>query len=284
MKKVIVTGQGVKNVTFANDLPLSFICGPCAIESLDNAMKTAEILKTISEDLNIGMIYKSSFDKANRTSLSAERGVGLEEGLSILQKVKSEFNLPVITDIHNEQQVGPVSEVVDILQIPALLCRQTDLIMAAAESEKPVNIKKGQFLSPFEMKQVINKAKSTGNDNILVTERGVCHGYNNLISDMRSLRILSETGYPVIFDATHSVQIPGGAGDASSGKRKYVEPLARAAAAVGVAGFFMETHIAPEEAICDGPNMVPINYLKDLIITLKKIDDLSKSITYQDIQ
>lgn len=276
---VIIGDKTVNEVLFCNDSPIALICGPCAIESYDLAMETAELLCKISDELKIGIVYKSSFDKANRTSIDACRGVGMEEGLKILSDVRCRFNIPVLTDIHDVSQVAAVAEVVDALQIPALLCRQTDLITAAARSGKPVNIKKGQFLSPSEMIKVADKARKES-DSVLLTERGTSFGYNNLVSDMRAIRIMEQTELPVIFDATHSVQLPGGSGNATSGQREFIEPLARAACAVGVAGFFMESHPRPNTAISDGPTMVPMHELKSLLVTLQKIDAVTKSCSY----
>lgn len=261
------------------DKPLFLIAGPCVIESEDMTLNIAEKLKKICIDLNIPFIFKSSFDKANRSSNNTFRGFGMEEGLRILEKVKKEFEVPVLTDIHTTEQVKPVSEIVDVLQTPAFLCRQTDFIVSVAKSGKPVNIKKGQFLAPNDMMQVVKKAKdANGNkDNIMVCERGVSFGYNTLVSDMRSLSIMRETNCPVVFDATHSVQQPGGKGDRSGGQSEYVPLLARAAVASGVSGIFMETHPNPNEALSDGPNAVPLNQMSELLEVLKEIDNLVKS-------
>ena len=261
------------------DKPLFLIAGPCVIESEDMTLNIAEKLKKICIDLNIPFIFKSSFDKANRSSNNTFRGFGMEEGLRILEKVKKEFEVPVLTDIHTTEQVKPVSEIVDVLQTPAFLCRQTDFIVSVAKSGKPVNIKKGQFLAPNDMMQVVKKAKdANGNkDNIMVCERGVSFGYNTLVSDMRSLSIMRETNCPVVFDATHSVQQPGGKGDRSGGQSEYVPLLARAAVASGVSGIFMETHPNPDEALSDGPNAVPLNQMSELLEVLKEIDNLVKS-------
>ena len=260
------------------DKPLFLIAGPCVIESEDMTLNIAEKLKKICIDLNIPFIFKSSFDKANRSSNNTFRGFGMEEGLRILEKVKKEFEVPVLTDIHTTEQVKPVSEIVDVLQTPAFLCRQTDFIVSVAKSGKPVNIKKGQFLAPNDMMQVVKKAKdANGNkDNIMVCERGVSFGYNTLVSDMRSLSIMRETNCPVVFDATHSVQQPGGKGDRSGGQSEYVPLLARAAVASGVSGIFMETHPNPNEALSDGPNAVPLNQMSELLEVLKEIDNLVK--------
>ena len=261
------------------DQPLFLIAGPCVIESEDMTLRVADELKNVCMKLDVPFIFKSSFDKANRSSNSTFRGFGMEEGLRILEKVKAQFDLPVLTDIHTTDQVKPVSEVVDVLQTPAFLCRQTDFITAVAKSGRPVNIKKGQFLAPHDMAQVVGKAKeANGNkDNIMVCERGVSFGYNTLVSDMRSLSIMRETNCPVVFDATHSVQQPGGKGDRSGGQSKYVPLLARAAVASGISGVFMETHPNPKEALSDGPNAVPLDDMSELLRTLKDIDGLVKT-------
>ena len=261
------------------DQPLFLIAGPCVIESEDMTLRVADELKNVCMKLDVPFIFKSSFDKANRSSNSTFRGFGMEEGLRILDKVKAQFDLPVLTDIHTTDQVKPVSEVVDVLQTPAFLCRQTDFITAVAKSGRPVNIKKGQFLAPHDMAQVVSKAKeANGNkDNIMVCERGVSFGYNTLVSDMRSLSIMRETNCPVVFDATHSVQQPGGKGDRSGGQSKYVPLLARAAVASGISGVFMETHPNPKEALSDGPNAVPLDDMSELLRTLKDIDGLVKT-------
>ena len=261
------------------DQPLFLIAGPCVIESEDMTLRVAEELKNVCIKLGVPFIFKSSFDKANRSSNSTFRGFGMEEGLRILEKVKAQFDLPVLTDIHTTDQIKPVSEIVDVLQTPAFLCRQTDFITAVAKSGRPVNIKKGQFLAPGDMTQVVNKAKeANGNkDNIMVCERGVSFGYNTLVSDMRSLSIMRETNCPVVFDATHSVQQPGGKGDRSGGQSEYVPLLARAAVASGISGVFMETHPNPKEALSDGPNAVPLDHMDELLGMLKDIDELVKS-------
>ena len=259
------------------DQPLFLIAGPCVIESEQMAMSTAEQLKQITEQLGISFIYKSSFDKANRTSSQSYRGPGMAEGLRILQKVKQELNLPILTDVHEDTPLDEVAEVVDILQTPAFLCRQTNFIKQVAAVGKPVNIKKGQFLAPWDMKNVIDKARETGNEQIMACERGVSFGYNNLVSDMRSLAVMRETGCPVVYDATHSVQQPGGLGGCSGGNREFVPVLARAAVASGVSGLFMETHPDPEKALSDGPNSWPLDKMSDLIKTLMDIDQLVKS-------
>ena len=261
------------------DQPLFLIAGPCVIESEDMTLRVADELKNVCMKLDVPFIFKSSFDKANRSSNSTFRGFGMEEVLRILEKVKAQFDLPVLTDIHTTDQVQPVSEVVDVLQTPAFLCRQTDFITAVAKSGRPVNIKKGQFLAPHDMAQVVSKAKeANGNkDNIMVCERGVSFGYNTLVSDMRSLSIMRETNCPVVFDATHSVQQPGGKGDRSGGQSEYVPLLARAAVASGISGVFMETHPNPKEALSDGPNAVPLDHMSELLRTLKDIDGLVKT-------
>lgn len=265
------------NVTFGNDLPLSLIAGPCQLETRQHAFDIAGALKEMTEKLGIGLIYKSSFDKANRTSLGGKRGLGLEKALPIFADLRKELGLPVITDVHNEEQCAEVGEVVDILQIPAFLSRQTDLLIAAAKTGKIVNIKKGQFLAPWDMKNVVAKVTESGNLNVMTTERGVSFGYNTLVSDMRALPILREIGAPVIFDATHSVQQPGGQGGSSGGDRRFVETLARAAVAVGVAGLFIETHEDPDNAPSDGPNMVPLADMPRLLEKLMAFDRLAKN-------
>lgn len=268
------------------DKPLFLIAGPCVIESEQLALDTAGQLKDICGELGIPFIYKSSFDKANRSSGKSFRGLGLDEGLRILAEVKRQIGVPVLTDIHEVDEIEPVAAVVDVLQTPAFLCRQTDFIHAVAASGKPVNIKKGQFLAPGDMKNVVDKAReaNAGADTIMVCERGVSFGYNNLVSDMRSLAIMRETGCPVVFDATHSVQLPGGQGTVSGGQREFVPVLARAAVAVGVAGLFMETHPVPEKALSDGPNAWPLPKMKALLATLKQIDDLVKTAGLAELQ
>jgi 2-dehydro-3-deoxyphosphooctonate aldolase (KDO 8-P synthase) len=261
------------------DQPLFLIAGPCVIESESMTLDVAGQLKEMTDKLGIPFIFKSSFDKANRSSNKTFRGFGIDEGLRILAKVKQQINVPVLTDIHTEDQVKSVADVVDVIQTPAFLCRQTDFIAAVASSGKPVNIKKGQFLAPQDMKQVVQKAKDAngGLDNIMVCERGTSFGYNTLISDMRSLSIMRETNCPVVFDATHSVQQPGGQGDRSGGQSEFVPLLARAAVSVGIAGIFMETHPNPKEALSDGPNAVPLDQMYDLLSVLKELDHLVKS-------
>ena len=267
----------IKKVNLGNDLPLTLIAGPCQIESKDHSHMIASKIKEITSKLKIGFIFKSSFDKANRTSLNSKRGVGLDKSLSIFDYISKDLDVPILTDIHNEEQCKIVSDVVDIIQIPAFLCRQTDLLVAAAKTNKIVNIKKGQFLAPWDMKNVIKKIEESGNNKILITERGVSFGYNTLVSDMRSLSILADFGYPVVFDATHSVQQPGGKGDSSGGERQFVSSLSRAAVAVGVSGLFMETHPNPAKALSDGPNAVPLNRMKDLLATLVALDNVVKT-------
>jgi len=267
----------VGHVHFGNDLALSIIAGPCQMESRQHSFDMAGRLKEIALKLGLGLVYKSSFDKANRTSLKAERGVGLDKGLEIFADLKHEFDLPVLTDIHNESQVGEVATVVDVLQIPAFLCRQTDLLVAAANTGRVINVKKGQFLAPWDMKNVLDKLVASGNANVMACERGASFGYNTLVSDMRALPIMASFGAPVIFDATHSVQQPGGRGGASGGQREFVETLARAAVAVGVAGVFLETHQDPDNAPSDGPNMINIADMEALLERLQAFDRLAKN-------
>ena len=263
---------------FGNDLPFALIAGPCALESRAHALEMATALKEITGKLGIGLVYKTSFDKANRTSAASARGVGLDAALPIFADVREQTGLPILTDVHEAGQCGRVAEVVDVLQIPAFLCRQTDLLVAAARTGRPVNVKKGQFLAPWDMANVVAKITGAGNCNVLVTERGVSFGYNTLISDMRALPILRrETGAPIIFDATHSVQQPGGQGSSSGGEREFVPVLARAAIAVGVAGVFIETHQDPDHAPSDGPNMVPLREMEPLLRTLMAFDKLAKA-------
>jgi 2-dehydro-3-deoxyphosphooctonate aldolase (KDO 8-P synthase) len=264
----VAVGEGAGRVVFSNTGKLSLIAGPCQMESRDHAFMIAGTLKELCDKLGIGLVYKSSFDKANRTSLSAQRGIGLETALEVFADLKTEYGFPVLTDIHNEEQCAQVSPVVDILQIPAFLSRQTDLLVAAARTGRAINVKKGQFLAPWDMKNVLAKLNDSGNPNIMLCERGASFGYNTLVSDMRSLPIMGALGAPVVFDATHSVQQPGGQGGSSGGQREFVETLARAAVAVGVAGVFVETHEDPDNAPSDGPNMV---YLKDMPRLLEKL-------------
>ena len=264
------------SVEISNSNSFCLIAGPCQLETEQHAMDMAGKIKEITTSLGIGFIYKTSFDKANRTSLKGKRGAGLEQSLPIFDKIKKELNVPILTDIHNIEQCAVVAKHVDVLQIPAFLCRQTDLLIAAAKTKKIINVKKGQFLAPWDMVNVTKKISDSGNDNILVTERGASFGYNTLVSDMRSLPIMAKNGYPVIFDATHSVQQPGGQGDKSGGQREFVEHLSRAAIAVGVAGVFMETHQDPDNAPSDGPNMIPLSNLENLLKQLIEIDNLIK--------
>jgi 2-dehydro-3-deoxyphosphooctonate aldolase (KDO 8-P synthase) len=264
-------------VRFGNALPLALIAGPCVMESREHALELAAALKEITGRVGMGLVYKSSFDKANRTSVSSSRGIGLDSALAIFAEVKERFGLPVTTDVHEAEQCAAVGEVADILQIPAFLCRQTDLLVAAARTGRVVNVKKGQFLAPWDMKNVAAKVTGAGNPQVMVTERGASFGYNTLVSDMRSLPIMAETtGAPVVFDATHSVQQPGGKGTTSGGERRFVPVLARAAVAVGVAGLFIETHETPDTAPSDGPNMVPLAELEDLLLELKEYDLIAK--------
>ena len=258
------------------DQPFFLIAGTCVVESEQMTLDTAGTLKEITDELGIPFVYKSSFDKANRSSIDGFRGPGIEEGLRVLQAVKSQLGIPVITDVHEDTPMDEVASVVDVLQTPAFLCRQTNYITRVAETGLPVNIKKGQFLAPWDMKHVVDKARSTGNQNIMVCERGASFGYNNLVSDMRSLAVMRETNAPVVFDATHSVQLPGGQGSSSGGQREFVPTLARAAMAAGVSGVFMETHPDPEKALSDGPNSVPLAKMKELLIIMKTIDDAVK--------
>tara|TARA_A100001015_G_scaffold133007_1_gene147571 strand:+ start:2847 stop:3674 length:828 start_codon:yes stop_codon:yes gene_type:complete len=266
------------SLEISNNKKIFLIAGPCQLESEQHAIDMAGSIRDITKKLNMGFVYKTSFDKANRTSLKSKRGAGLEKSLPIFDKIKKELNIPILTDIHNEEQCSVVSNHVDILQIPAFLCRQTDLLIAAAKTKKIINVKKGQFLAPWDMVNVTKKISDAGNDNILVTERGASFGYNTLVSDMRSLPIMAKNGYPVIFDATHSVQQPGGLGEKSGGQREFVEHLSRAAIAVGVAGIFIETHQDPDNAPSDGPNMVPLKNLESLLSKLVKIDNLIKNL------
>ncbi len=273
---MLVREVTVGNVVFGGNRPLVLIAGPCAIENEDLTLRIAAFLKELTASLGIGLVFKASYDKANRTSVSAFRGPGLEEGLRILARVKSEFELPVISDVHDITQVGPAAEVLDIIQIPAFLSRQTDLLIAAAQTGRVINVKKGQFLAPWDMKNAVGKLEASGNPQILLTERGASFGYNNLVTDMRSLVIMRETGCPVIFDATHSVQLPGGAGTASTGQRQYVGALSRAAVATGIDGLFWEVHENPDKALCDGPNSLPLGDLKGMLEQILAIDAIVK--------
>lgn len=268
----------VGNVTFGNDQPLALIAGPCQMESRQHAFDMAGRLKEQTAKLGIGLVYKSSFDKANRTSLGAQRGIGLETAMEVFTDLKKEYDFPVLTDVHTEEHCALVADVIDVLQIPAFLCRQTDLLIAAAKTGRVINIKKGQFLAPWDMKNVLAKVTESGNPNVMACERGASFGYNTLVSDMRSLPIMAGFGAPVIFDATHSVQQPGGQGGSSGGQREFVETLARAAVAVGVAGVFIETHEDPDHAPSDGPNMVQIDHMPALLETLMAFDRLAKGL------
>ena len=273
-----MTNHKVKcsNFEIANNKPFTLIAGPCQLENEEHALKISSELKKITTDLGINLIYKTSFDKANRTSLKGKRGMGLEKSLPIFDKIRKEVGLPVLTDVHTAEQCSIVAKHVDVLQIPAFLCRQTDLLIAAAKTGKIINVKKGQFLAPWDMANVIKKIEESGNKNILITERGASFGYNTLVSDMRALPIMTRFGFPIVFDATHSVQQPGGMGEKSGGQREFVPYLARAAIAVGVGAIFMETHEDPDNAPSDGPNMVPLNELKALLKKLTEIDKLVK--------
>jgi 2-dehydro-3-deoxyphosphooctonate aldolase (KDO 8-P synthase) len=277
-----MTGSAPRHVrigglTLGNDLPLVFIVGPNTLESRAHALEMSAALAEIAGKLEVGLIYKTSFDKANRSSLQSERGIGLKTGLPILAEVREKTGLPVLTDVHEREQCGPVAEVVDILQIPAFLCRQTDLLLAAGETGKPINIKKGQFLAPWDMKNAAAKIASTGNEQILLCERGTSFGYNTLVVDMRALPIMARTGYPVVFDSTHAVAQPGGLGDRSGGEREFAPVLARAATAVGVAAIFIETHQDPDRAPCEGPTMVPLRELPTILENLIAFDRLAKA-------
>jgi len=275
--KIVKCGK----LSISNTSQFTLIAGPCQLENERHAINVAEKLKEITEEHKIGLIYKTSFDKANRTSIKGKRGVGLENSLPVFDKIRKNLNIPVLTDIHTIDQCQAVSKHVDILQIPAFLCRQTDLLVAAAKTGKIINVKKGQFLAPWDMINVTKKIEESGNNNILVTERGVSFGYNTLVSDMRSIPIMAKNGYPVVFDATHSVQQPGGMGDKSGGQREFVEYLARAAVAVGVAAIFMETHPDPDNAPSDGPTMVPLSKMSNLLKQLVEIDKLVKNVKNQ---
>ncbi|MFZ9500828.1 MAG: 3-deoxy-8-phosphooctulonate synthase [Beijerinckiaceae bacterium] len=275
----VVIGAGAAAVRFGNRLPLSIIAGPCALESRDHAFRMAGALRDVADRLGVGIVYKSSFDKANRTSAAGKRGLGLEASLDVFAEVKERFGFAILTDVHENDQCARAAQVVDVLQIPAFLCRQTDLLLAAAATGKPVNVKKGQFLAPWDMKNVVAKVTGAGNPDVLVTERGASFGYNTLVSDMRGLPIMAEqTGAPVIFDATHSVQQPGGQGTSSGGQREFVPVLARAAVAVGVAGVFIETHDDPANAFSDGPNQVPLGEFEGLLRQLMAFDALAKKL------
>ena len=267
----------LKNFEISNNKKISLISGPCQLETEQHAMDMAGSIKEITSKFGIGFIYKTSFDKANRTSLKGKRGAGLDLSLPIFDKIRKEIKVPILTDVHNVEQCSIVSEHVDVLQIPAFLCRQTDLLIAAAKTNKIINVKKGQFLAPWDMVNVTKKISESGNENILVTERGASFGYNTLVSDMRSIPIMAKNGYPIVFDGTHSVQQPGGLGEKSGGQREFVEYLSRAATAVGIAAIFLETHQDPDNAPSDGPNMVPLNKLENLISQIVEIDHLIKN-------
>ncbi len=276
---IIQKNVAINDINVGNNLPFALIAGPCQIESRDMALYTAEFLTNLTTRLNIPFIYKSSFDKANRTSLHGARGIGLDEALDIFAELKAKIGCNILTDVHKEEQCEVVASVVDVLQIPALLCRQTDLLVAAARTGKVVNIKKGQFLAPWDMKNAVEKVVKSGNPNVLITERGSIFGYNRLVNDMKSIVIMAEeNGLPIVFDATHSVQEPSAQGSSSGGQRQYVAPLARAAVAVGVACIFLETHPDPDNAHSDGPCMVPLNELEALLIKLKKMDEICKAL------
>ncbi|MEM8547144.1 MAG: 3-deoxy-8-phosphooctulonate synthase [Pseudomonadota bacterium] len=276
-RPTVSIGTGpARPVTFAQDAPLAIFAGPCLMEGRDHALMMAEGMRDIAERLGIGLVFKSSFDKANRTSITSQRGVGLDIALKVFEEIRTQFGLPVVTDIHEPGQCAAVAEVVDVLQVPALLCRQTDLLVAAAKTGKPVKVKKGQFLAPWDMEHVVGKLTGAGNDQVLVTERGTSFGYNTLVVDMRSLPQMAAFGAPVILDATHAVQQPGGQGGSSGGDRRFVPPLARAGVAVGVAGVFMEVHQEPDTAPCDGPNMVRLDALEELLKQLMAIDAVVK--------
>lgn len=266
------------NVAFSNVAPVAFILGPCQMEGRDHALMMAHAIQGIARQIGVPVVFKASFDKANRTSLSGKRGIGLAAALDVFAEIKAATGMPVLTDVHEVSQCAPVAEVVDILQIPAFLCRQTDLLVAAAQTGRVVNIKKGQFLAPWDMRNVVEKVAASGNDNVLLTDRGTSFGYNTLVSDFRGLPVMGASGAPVIFDATHSVQQPGGLGGASGGQREFVPVLARAAVAVGVAGVFIETHDDPDNAASDGPNMVPLSALQNLLGDLKRLDDVAKQL------
>jgi len=260
----------------SNDLPFFLISGPCQLESRDHAMFMADEIKKITHKLKINLVFKTSFDKANRTSIKSQRGLGLDKSIRVFEEIKKNLELPILTDVHTSEQCNQVKDVVDIIQIPAFLCRQTDLLISAAKTNLVINVKKGQFLAPWDMKNVVKKISDSNNDKILITERGVSFGYNTLVSDMRSISVLKKEQYPVIFDATHSVQQPGGKGDASSGEREYIYDLSKAAIAVGVAGLFLEVHDNPDNAPSDGPNMLKLSDLERFLINIKKLDDLIK--------
>lgn len=273
----------VGNIRISNEMPFTLIAGPCSLENRDLALRMVEKISVVSEKVGRPFIFKTSFDKANRTSGSSKRGVGFAESIGIFREIRGTFNCPIVTDIHEQYQCSELVDVVDVLQIPAFLCRQTDLLVAAAKTKKTINVKKGQFLAPWDMKNICEKIEQAGNRNILLCERGVCFGYNRLVNDFRSLPIMAKTGYPVIFDATHSVQEPGGLGNKSGGRREFVEVLARAAIAIGCAGLFIETHDDPDNAFSDGPNMLPVQALYDFWMRMIEFDELAKSRAYVDV-
>lgn len=272
----MINSVSLNNFEIGKD-KLTILAGPCAMESKDILFKTAEYLKQLTQDLDINFVFKCSYDKANRSSINSYRGLGMEKGLELLAQVKKEFNVPIVTDIHEASHAAIAAEVADILQIPAFLCRQTDLLVAAAKTNKIVNIKKGQFLAPMQMKSIANKVKESGNNKIILTDRGVAFGYNNLVSDMRAIPIMQDLGYPVIFDATHSVQLPGGCGESSSGERKFVPILAKSAIAAGANGLFFEVHPTPDEALCDGPNMINFAQAKEIFTVCNNIFKLIRN-------
>ena len=276
---ILLETPGVGTYKIGNDQPVTILAGPCAMESRDHALMTAERLKGISERTGLNIVYKSSYDKANRTSIHSPRGMGLSKALPVFEAVQKEIGLPCLTDIHTAEQAKEVGEVVDVLQIPAFMCRQTDLLVAAAKTGRVINVKKGQFLAPWDMKNVLNKLVEAGNPNVMACERGASFGYNTLVTDFRGLPIMKSFGGPVVFDATHSVQQPGGQGGTSGGQREFVPPLARAAASIGVAAIFMETHPDPASAPSDGPNMIPMDRFEELLNDIKRFDDLAKAST-----
>jgi len=267
----------IGSLTLGNDLPFVLISGPCQMESREHALETARALKAICDKEGVGLIYKTSFDKANRTSVGSQRGIGLESALPVFAEIRESVGIPVLTDVHHAEQCAQIAEVVDVLQIPAFLCRQTDLLLAAGETGRAIHVKKGQFLAPWDMVNVVKKIESTGNDRVLLCERGVSFGYNTLVADMRSLPIMARTGCPVVFDATHSVQQPGGQGDSSGGQREFAPVLARAAVSIGVAAVFAEAHENPDCAPSDGPNMIPLAEMRDFVATLAAFDRLAKA-------
>lgn len=277
-REVSPPGVSIGSLTCGGNKPFVLIAGPCVVESFESAVRHAEALRMLTDRLGVPFVYKSSYDKANRSSLDSFRGLGVDEGLSVLARVKREVGVPLLTDVHSPAEVAAAAQVADVIQIPAFLCRQTDLLLAAGHSGRPVNVKKGQFLAPHDMRYVAEKVASTGNARILLTERGVSFGYNNLVSDLRSLTILAQTGYPVVFDATHSVQLPGGLGGASGGQREFIAPLARAAVAAGVDGLFMEVHEEPERALSDKATVFPLDRLEVLLRTLVALDGLVKDL------